>query len=116
MVSVAKSEDAADCGSAEKNLVRVQIPSFTLIYLCEFSVTVARPSNRGKDSLQCGLTPSSHGRVYAGVVLVVSTSACQAGSTGSNPVTCSQMFVSVYRYQRLKFGAYANMIWQHIKR
>lgn len=30
MVSVAKLVDAADCGSAGRNLVRVQVPSFTL--------------------------------------------------------------------------------------
>lgn len=32
MVSVAKLVDAADCGSAGRNLVRVQVPSFTLKY------------------------------------------------------------------------------------
>lgn len=31
MVLVAKLVDAADCGSAERNLIRVRLPSFTLI-------------------------------------------------------------------------------------
>ena len=31
MVLVAKLVDAADCGSAESNLVRVQVSSFTLM-------------------------------------------------------------------------------------
>lgn len=39
----------------------------------------------------CNVGSNPTSAIYAGVVLAVSTSACQAGSTGSNPVTCSNM-------------------------
>lgn len=38
MVNVAKLVDAADCGSAERNLMRVRVSSFTLI--CGYSLKV----------------------------------------------------------------------------
>ena len=38
MVLVAKLADAPDCGSGERNLVWVQVPSFTLLSLCGLAV------------------------------------------------------------------------------
>lgn len=47
MVSVAKLVDAADCGSAERNLMRVQVSSFTL--KCLYSITASMSALQAED-------------------------------------------------------------------